>query len=273
MARTLIGVPLVEKNGCGAMNKTLFTRLLLTILGFLFSLKLALLLYLSLDEFTYTHAAWLVSQGKIPYRDFPLFHPPLLEIALSSVFFLTQSALKGVLFSRSIFAILLFATALLVKRESKSSIGFVLTLCLGVFSSWMTEIRPDSLALFLFLSANLSLSKKNYLFSGLLISLSLFSSEKALVYAPALIIPIIFERDLQALIRVIIPALLFSSIFYGGLMYIAGPNWVTEFLVTWAFQHETLYPKRSPWISLNQYLPQFYNENAQKKPICIGFTG
>lgn len=246
----------MEKNGCGAMNKTLFIRSLFTILGLIFSLKLAFTLYISLDEFTYTHAAWLVSGGKIPYRDFPLFHPPLLELALSSLFFFTQSAFWAVLFSRALFGLMLFVTALLVQREAKSQIGFTLTLCLGVFSSWMTEIRPDGLALFLFLLANFFLSKKQHILSGILISLSLFSSEKALVYAPALIVPILLRYDLKSLLRVVLPAIISTLLLFGSLLYFATLNSVWEFLVSWAYRHETLYPRRDPWSDLLGYAPQ-----------------
>src|SRR3954466_1058866 len=49
---------------------------------------LAFAKHLSLDEAQYAHAAWLVSRGEVPYRDFFEVHLPLVYQALAPVFWL-----------------------------------------------------------------------------------------------------------------------------------------------------------------------------------------
>ena len=42
----------------------------------------------AIDEFSYAHAAWLVSKGQVPWRDFFEMHVPLVYQLLSMVFVL-----------------------------------------------------------------------------------------------------------------------------------------------------------------------------------------
>jgi hypothetical protein len=230
----------------------------LLLLGSIFALKLGFTLWISLDEFTYTHAAWMISNGQLPYKDFPLFHPPLLEIVLSPLFFVTDSAFLSVMIARTLLAVNLVTAAILVERLSKAKpgIAFTLTLCVGTFSSWMTEIRPDSLALTLFLFSFYFLEKNRLVLSAIILSLALFTSEKGIIYAPVLAIPLLVSGRFKAAIQLTLITICLTLAFYALLCAVVGFDAAYEFLVGWAIRHETLYPRRSPFNDLIAYSGQ-----------------
>ena len=65
-----------------------FEAVLIVILVLLFTqtVLLSMSKIFAIDEFTYAHAAWLVSNGQLPWRDFFEIHVPFLYQLLSMVF-------------------------------------------------------------------------------------------------------------------------------------------------------------------------------------------
>ena len=119
-------------------------------------LRLSAFKRFSIDEFQYAHAAWLVSHGKLPYRDFFEFHFPLPYLGYS--LFVTDDPgsiahLRWVMLA--CFALTSYALYRINRRE-----GLALALTAPIvaatttpFVFFATELRPDAVAFGLFLSA------------------------------------------------------------------------------------------------------------------------
>src|SRR5450432_1007740 len=118
--------------------------------------RLGLFKRFSIDEFQYAHAAWLVSHGALPYRDFFEFHFPLPYLGYS--LFVNDSPgsiahLRLVMLAS--FALTSFALYRINRRE-----GVALALTAPIvaatsapFVFFATEIRPDAVAFSLFITA------------------------------------------------------------------------------------------------------------------------
>jgi hypothetical protein len=123
------------------------------------AVRLALHKSFSIDEFQYAHAAWLVSRGEVPYRDFFEVHLPLVYQVLAPLFWvlgdspLTLVALRvGMLVPLAGTCV---AAASLNRRQGLLAmlLAPAWLLATAPFVTLATEIRPDPLALALFLGA------------------------------------------------------------------------------------------------------------------------
>ncbi len=175
-------------------------------------LRLAWLRPFSLDEFDYANAAWLVSQGLVPYRDFFDSHFPLVYQSLSLVFLVVPDEPTSIRLLRlAMLPVGLTAgwsVWALNRRwagDMAALVGAVSLFGVGTFSAFMTEVRPDSLAL-AFLVASLAVVERGRLrprvrglLAGVLLGLSIWSSQKVLVYGAP--IAVVFVADLVALVR------------------------------------------------------------------------
>ncbi|MFP2913098.1 hypothetical protein ACLESD_50460, partial [Pyxidicoccus sp. 3LFB2] len=123
------------------------------------ALRLALHKAFSIDEFQYAHAAWLVSRGQVPYRDFFEVHLPLVYQVLAPLFLVLGDDPLNVLALRASMLVPLAgacaAVAVLNRREGRAAVLLapVLLLALPPFVRFATEVRPDALAIALFLGA------------------------------------------------------------------------------------------------------------------------
>ncbi len=217
------------------------------------TMHMALGLRFSMDEFTYAHASWLIAQGHLPYRDFALLHPPLVEILIAPLFLLMERSVSVLLVGRVIFAAVFFGSVLLFHRWSgnRSGMMFLLAIAFGVFPTWMTELRPDSLALFLSLLAIWAVDKERILLGAVLLGLAAFTSEKVAIYGLALPIGMVWhERDLRNAFRFSVFAFIVACICYALTAAAVGIGPLFEFWLGWEIRHEREYLYRGAWSQL-----------------------
>ena len=174
------------------------------------AVRLALEKYFTIDEFQYAHAAWLVAQGSVPYRDFFEVHLPLVYQALAPVFLLLgddPTAVVGLRVGMLGFLALACAAAASLNRSAgqfAAALAPLFLLALPPFVTLATEIRPDAAAGALFLAALGALrvtrcSDRTCAFaSGLLLVGAVWSSQKAAFYGsiflPALLLDLVATR-------------------------------------------------------------------------------
>lgn len=175
------------------------------------AVQLARLKYFTVDEFQYAHAAWLVADGQVPYRDFFEVHFPLVYQVLSPVFLVAgddPTAIAGLRLGMLPFlALACGAVALLNGRQGglAAMAAPVLLLSLPPFVTLATEIRPDATAAALFL-ASLAVLRVSSVSdrlcgaaSGFLLVASAWGSQKAAfygsIYALALVADLAMRRS------------------------------------------------------------------------------
>ena len=118
------------------------------------------------DEFFHLHAAWNIFIGWMPYRDFFEHHAPLYYFVLAPIFTLfraeteANSAVEAIFFVRSIMwfisGIVLLETFWLGKLWRNTAVGVVavfFVISTEIYWSTALEIRPDTLAVALFLAS------------------------------------------------------------------------------------------------------------------------
>lgn len=144
--------------------------------------------YFDLDEFEHLHAAWYVSRGAVPYRDFFEHHTPGIYYTLAPFFRLFDvsgdagDAIRFLFFARTLMwglsALLLVLVFLLAARWRGVRLGAVATLLLAttvMFLQKTLEVRPDVPALALCLA-------------GLLLLIAAVRAESAGTPRPALVL-------------------------------------------------------------------------------------
>lgn len=167
--------------------------------------------YFDPDEFEHLHFAWCISKGMVPYRDFFEHHSPWFHYALAALMPFYQvdrrfdDTLAFICLARRIDLMLAAAalalTFLLARlwRGSRSGwIAIALLAATPVFARKTFEIRPDVLALVLWLgclvalvralsAASLSVRRREVLFalSGLLLGSAIMTTQKLLMVMPA----------------------------------------------------------------------------------------
>ena len=220
--------------------------------------RLSLFKRFSIDEFQYAHAAWLVSHGKLPYRDFFEFHFPLPYLSYALFVGDSPGSIARLrLVMLAFFALTSFALYRLNRREGVALAlsGPIVAATTAPFVFFATEVRPDAVAFSLFVTA-LSLlypapvSRARAAGAGALWVLALFATQKAIIYsAPlgaALLANAVFCRARPRLLSSWPPLLLGA----GGVALViasyfavtrSGGAWFQQTLV-WAFYHEHHYP-------------------------------
>jgi hypothetical protein len=154
------------------------------------------------DEFEHLHAAWCISQGLVPYRDFFEHHTPWYHAALSwamRIYRPEASPDRAVDFlflaresSWALTGTILACTFLVAKRVRDDATAWAATAMLAntpMFLDKSLEVRPDLLAVVFLLLANLPLrgglrNRRGLFASGALLAGSVLSSQKALFVLP-----------------------------------------------------------------------------------------
>lgn len=160
------------------------------------AVRLALHKAFSIDEFQYAHAAWLVSRGQVPYRDFFEVHLPLVYQALAPLFTVLGDDPRNVLALRAAMLVPLAGTCVAVaalnRREGRAValLAPVLLLALPPFARFATEVRPDALATALFLGVLALLSWRPATWArgfgaGALLVAAAWGSQKVLFFGGA----------------------------------------------------------------------------------------
>lgn len=202
-------------------------------------IRLALILPWSLDEFTYAHAAWLISQGGVPYRDFALQHPPLSELVGAPFFLLIDESVTALLAIRLMLAFFFVWVVSVLGRLSKSPEP-VMFLALALFPTWMLELRPDSIAVGLAVFALYLARKGSYVLAGSILGLALFSSEKVLIYGGSIPLSLLFARGKSAW-TVCLSGALTTLLLYFSLILFTGWEPFKLFFIDWTLAHEAAY--------------------------------
>jgi hypothetical protein len=163
----------------------------------LVALQLSLTKGYSIDEFTYSHGAWLVSQGAVPFRDFFETRFPLHYLILAVPFIFSGEDPESILHLRVVmllfFAAIAFAVHALAARSHSRAGPIALVVLLGnvIFVISASEIRPDPVALAFFLWALVVVGARGLsagtrgLTAGALVALSCLGSAKAAIYGLA----------------------------------------------------------------------------------------
>ena len=167
--------------------------------------------YFDPDELEHLHFAWCISKGMVPYRDFFEHHSPWFHYALAALMPFYQvgrrfdDALAFICLARRIdltlAAAALALTFLLARLWRGSCSGWIAIALLAVtpvFARKTFEVRPDVLALVLWLgclvalvralsAASLSVRRRAVLFalSGLLLGSAIMTTQKLLVVVPS----------------------------------------------------------------------------------------
>lgn len=158
------------------------------------AVDLAHIKYFSWDEFEHAHAAWLIRHGWIPYKDFFELHLPLLYQVLSPLWLLLGDQPQNILYLRYAMLFFLFLGLIPLMRLathrslSYAPFGAITALSTLYYVTFSIEIRPDSLAFILYLCSlailysTLLSSFKRAFISGLLLTLSVWGSQKVFYY-------------------------------------------------------------------------------------------
>ncbi len=224
---------------------------------------LALTKAYAIDEFQYSHAAWLVAQGQVPYKDFFEFHFPLPYQVLALPLTVLPSTPLVIGCLR---VAMLGVTGLLflsIRRILQPLPTWVCVSTLGLaltsrtLAGFLVEVRPDLFAIaFFFASVALlsgNTSSRRAFWSGLAFGLAIWSSQKAVLYG--VVFAVGFLVDLARRRRGA-PWVAFPLAWLGGVATVAGlvacyltatGSWNEWFdcTVRWAAWHERHYPRFS----------------------------
>ncbi len=199
----------------------------------------------AIDEFQYSHAAWLVAQGKVPHRDFFEFHFELPYEALSALYLWPDAGPERIRVLRLAMVLVVGVALWAMARHAALAPLFAATAPSFVLNG--TEIRPDVFAFALFLAA-LALRERR-LAAGVLLGLAVLCSQKVLLYgAPFLLL---LDRRLVAGFVAVLAAQGVALVATGALGAWWEQTWV------FAFRHEQAYPgfsaARYLWPALQQH--------------------
>lgn len=247
-------------------KKTLNTLLLAWVaLLFFEAFRFGINKFYSIDEFQYAHAAWLVSKGFVPYRDFFDHHFPFLYQLASPIFFLSKDNPSAMALMRWFmipwWAWMVISLGYLNRRVGMASalLGIAFLLSMKPFLERATEFRPDVLAFSFFVGALVlvsprthALGKWHLFFSGILMGACLWSSQKAFYYAWIFLMPFVLklfarrfeENDLDTF-RTIPFTVGLASVFLSVLLYLVGTKSFSPWMywcIYWARIHQSEYP-------------------------------
>jgi len=223
----------------------------------------------SIDEFQYAHAAWLVSQGHVPYLDFFDHHFPFLYQLIAPIFLIGEAEPIDVRLLRVfMFVALMVSLGLLAYLNKQFGWAAVLAPALFVavrpMLSMAVEIRPDALALAFYLGSLALLvspgnrTKWRAAAAGLLFAATLWTTLKTVYFGLPLLVAwgvdVVVKRRSAGR-----PITLQPWWFAGGagvgvaavLTYLLASGSLQafwEWCVEWAFVHQEIYPiRKSFW--------------------------
>lgn len=222
----------------------------------------------SLDEFQYAHGSWLVARGQVPYRDFFEHHFPLVHQLLALPWLAMDDDPGNLLVLRVAmlpFLLAILLAGLVINRRVDARTGWVTPLVLLAIEPLVvmgTEIRPDPVALALFLAALAVVSSRRWgpwsrgLVGGLLLTAAVWGSQKVFYYG--LVFPAAWVLDLMRvrqrrgrfLLGHPLAFALGSVCGLAGLgvyLGVTGSFWdAYEWGLRWSFVHQLHYPVY-PW--------------------------
>lgn len=163
----------------------------------------------SIDEFTYAHLSWSIAHGELPYRDVFFHHPPLIEQLGAIVFWLGGDDPTHIIYLRVLmwpFLALAWVAAWRINREHgrlAAALAPTLMLAVFVYATMATELRGDSAAFALLLSALAVLrarrpgARTRAAAAGALVIASVWASEKVLLYGCPFALALVLDLTLH----------------------------------------------------------------------------
>jgi hypothetical protein len=204
---------------------------------------------LDLDEFEHAHAAWSVSHGLLPYRDFFEHHPPAFYLLAAPLFgdpavaTNVAAAARALTLARAamwvitvLSVIAVYRIGVLVHGRLAGALAALLLATSSQFLESMLEFRPDVPAVLCLVAAILgvigpderdaSSRRRMQLFAaGVAFGAALLFTQKAIFAAPGLMLALLVRRRA-------VPILLFAA---GVIAPIAITLW-------WFARHDALRP-------------------------------
>jgi hypothetical protein len=192
--------------GKGYKNETVIGVLILFLLAwFIFqTVRLSIYKYFTIDEFQYAHAAWLISKGYVPFRDFFDHHFPLIYQLLAVPFVFLDNNPENIVYLRIMINIFIFCVIIAIyfingrKDVLCGIITPLLLLSVLPFIIRATEIRPDIVAFAFFILAVSFLyiidgnRLKGFLI-GFFIIVALWGSQKVFYYGVAVFLAFLID--------------------------------------------------------------------------------
>lgn len=241
----------------------------------------------TIDEYQYAHAAWLMSNGELPFKDFYLHQMPLLCQVMSVPFKFLDDDPNNIIYLRWMMlpiTALVCAAAWVINAGKHKFFGIVavlMMLSVRSLSMRLTEIRPDPLAFGFFLSALACLyclrgrPKLCGFLSGLLLTAALWSSLKVCYYGlvfPAALIADVFWHRKQTKAYLLGHPGAFVLGFFTACIPIAAYLTLTGLWSQWyawcivfAFEHQRDYPGFTWW----RYIPSTFLPHWWLLPLAI----
>ncbi len=180
------------------MQKTNYSQFLRVVFFGLFVLVLlvGIFRFFDPDEIEHTHAAWLIKENKIPYKDFFEHHNPLLWYIMAPFIALTNESTQMLLVFRVMMFIMIIAIFYFVMKICKEitdskefyyTTGILLLTNLA-FIHKAIEIRPDVpqaltgiIAIWFIIKYLKNQKTKHAIFSGFFLAISLIFLQKTLL--------------------------------------------------------------------------------------------
>jgi hypothetical protein len=191
-------------------RKILNFGLLFILVGLLLArLHVAFIRYFDPDEFAHMHWAYLLTIGKLPYKDFFYYVLPLYQFFLSPIFFLRASA--DVVIAARVWQYFLYAANVILvyrigaKATNSRHIGLLSSVIFAAFPMTFDktiDIRPDMLMVFFYLlSVDIIIYAERWdikraLAFGISIALSGLTLPKIVFAVPALVF-LLFARKVK----------------------------------------------------------------------------
>jgi hypothetical protein len=212
------------------LRKIVNLALMLTLVGFLLArLQMAFVRYFDVDEFAHMHWAYLITIGKLPYRDFFYYVIPYFQWLLAPIFLIRPDATVLILarvWEYFIYAAnVIFIYRLTNRMASNRHIGLLAAVIFAAFPMTFdktVDVRPDmAMILFYLVSVDLIISVKNWTVKrafilGLIVSADIMLLPKIIFAVPALVYLFFVHRPRPQFIHVlwvlaggIIPAMVF----------------------------------------------------------------
>lgn len=258
------------------------------LLVLLLRFKLGQVRYFDPDEFMYLNWAYHLLSGKLPYRDFMMFTGPVYIYILAPLFFFfhaTEPILAGRSFAWIVSVVLAGILTLAFWKAHKSWLGLfsgLTFLLLPMPSDKLLEIRPDPIALLLFLIGLIKyyMLKQQYkteyaYFMGFFFALSLLTLQKMFLLVVITTVFLLVAVDKSKLKRALTGYFLGLSTIFGlfVLMSLLSRSlWVTLYSMTTLATETVAQVARFNQLPLDFFFignPAYYGENGQSLGLFV----
>lgn len=162
--------------------------------------QVGLIRFFDEDEFTHMFRSYLISAGKIPYKDFGYFYSPIFAMLFAPFFAIFKDQIAVVFLSRSLAFLIFLAGVVAIFFLGKKLANIRTGLLAAFLWSFLPlafdktlEIRPDNLAIVFWLISLVFLVYFRHFFAGLFFGLALATIIKIAFVYPGFAIFFLFS--------------------------------------------------------------------------------